>query len=59
MITMVGWADGGKIVCLHAQTKRTSFCMDMSPEQGRELANDLLRVVEIAERERASREGSE
>ena len=59
MITMVGWSDGGKTVSLFVQTKRTQFSVDMSPEQGRELANDLLRVVEIASRERASKEGSE
>lgn len=56
MITMVGWTDGGKTVCIHVQTKRTLFTVDMTPEKGRELANNLLRVVEIACKERASKE---
>lgn len=59
MITMVGWSDGGKTVCLFVQTKRTQFSVDMTPDEGEKLANDILRVVEIAERERTSREGSE
>lgn len=59
MITMVGWTDGGKHVCIHVQTKRTQFSVDMTPDEGEELANDLLRVVNVARNERASKEGSE
>lgn len=59
MITRVGWTDGGKHVCIHVQTMRTHFSVDMTPDEGEELANDLLWVVNVARNERASKEGSE
>ena len=57
--TIVEYGEGGKTVCIHVQTTRVSFAVDMSPEDGEELANNLLRVVGIAKMERASKEGSE
>lgn len=55
MILQVGWTDGGKTVCIHVQTKRTSFCVDMTPDEGEELANNLLRIVNVACNESASK----
>ena len=46
MIAQVGRTEDGNL-CIHVQTKRTMFTVTMTPEEGRELAENIIWSIEI------------